>query len=486
MICALLLGREGSHGFPGKNVYPVLGRPLVAYPLMVAEACPMVDRVYISTDSPRLIEIASAMDCCIINRPPELASKTALGEDAYLHGYRVIRDQLVSEGKSLELLVLLFANAPTLTPEIISEGISVLKENPEYDSAVTVSSYNMWSPLRARKINNQGLLDPFVPFETFGDPSKLNCDRDSQGDVWFADMGLSVVRPRCMDNLQTGLLPQKWMGQKIYPLKQWGGLDVDEPWQIPAIEAWLQAHEIDKLFSVHRTSWANLYDSERTILSTLDFNSNSRVLDIGNDPGGLGLALGERFGVRLYDAIQQNNKKREEALIINPAAHFLNSSLEEMANNYDFTSKYDAVISLNDSDQKEYFTTKLQCAYDLVCPGGVLIFSCRVTEGETVEDINISFIEERESADKRSRERYVVKNIHELFDIMTGLKPDSINGYGYSGTPSSSATTPFKIINFAVFSIKKPAGESRSKPDISIQLPEHLRRSIGEMPALNI
>jgi len=200
----------------------------------------------------------------------------------------------------------------------------------------------------------------------------------------------------------------------------------------------------------------------------------------------LGLALGERFGVRLYDAIQQNNKKREEALIINPAAHFLNSSLEEMANNYDFTSKYDAVISLNDSDQKEYFTTKLQCAYDLVCPGGVLIFSCRVTEGETVEDINISFIEERESADKRSRERYVVKNIHELFDIMTGLKPDSINGYGYSGTPSSSATTPFKIINFAVFSIKKPAGESRSKPDISIQLPEHLRRSIGEMPALNI
>ena len=28
MICALLLGREGSTGFPGKNVYPLLGRPL--------------------------------------------------------------------------------------------------------------------------------------------------------------------------------------------------------------------------------------------------------------------------------------------------------------------------------------------------------------------------------------------------------------------------------------------------------------------------
>jgi len=31
MICSLLIGRHGSVGFPGKNVYPVLGRPLMAY-----------------------------------------------------------------------------------------------------------------------------------------------------------------------------------------------------------------------------------------------------------------------------------------------------------------------------------------------------------------------------------------------------------------------------------------------------------------------
>ena len=109
---------------------------------------------------------------------------------------------------------------------------------------MTVSKYNMWSPLRARKIDENGLLMPFVPFETFGDPRNLNCDRDSQGDVWFADMGVSIVRPRCLENLEYGLLPQKWMGQKIYPLKQWGGLDVDYEWQIPQVEFWLKAHNI--------------------------------------------------------------------------------------------------------------------------------------------------------------------------------------------------------------------------------------------------
>lgn len=244
MICALLLGREGSTGFPGKNLYPVLGRPLVAYPLMAARGAKTVDRVYVSTDSPRLKEIGRQYEASIIDRPPHLATKTALGEDAYVHGYQVIKDALAKEGESLELMVTLFANAPTLTSELIDQGIAVLREHPDYDSAVTVSCYNMWSPLRARRIGEDGLLHPFVPFETFGDPKTLNCDRDSQGDAWFADVALCVVRPRCLDHMHNGLLPQKWMGHKIYPLKQWGGLDVDYEWQIPQVEFWLKAHGI--------------------------------------------------------------------------------------------------------------------------------------------------------------------------------------------------------------------------------------------------
>ena len=35
----------------------------------------------------------------------------------------------------------------------------------------------MWSPLRARKVSKDGSLEPFVPFETFGNPKTLNCDK---------------------------------------------------------------------------------------------------------------------------------------------------------------------------------------------------------------------------------------------------------------------------------------------------------------------
>ena len=113
-------------------------------------------------------------------------------------------------------------------------------ENPEYDSAVTVSKYNMWSPVRARKINSSGLLEPFVPLDRIGQLDAFNSGRDSQGDVWFADMSVSIVRPRCLSNLCEGLLPRRWMGKRIYPLKQWGGCDIDYEWQIPQAEYWLK------------------------------------------------------------------------------------------------------------------------------------------------------------------------------------------------------------------------------------------------------
>ena len=240
MIVAILIGREGSTGYPGKNVMLMLGKPLVAWPLEAAQAVNEIDCTYVSTDSARIKDIARQYGARIIDRPPHLCTKAALGEHAYQHAHEVITAELAKEDKTPELYVLLMANAPTIAPDQLREGIAALRAHPEYDSAVTVSCYNMWSPLRARKIGADGLLHPFVPFETFGDPKTLNCDRDSQGDSWFADMGVSIVRPRNLDDLESGLLPQKWMGQKIYPIKNEGGLDVDYGYQLSQAEWWLK------------------------------------------------------------------------------------------------------------------------------------------------------------------------------------------------------------------------------------------------------
>lgn len=242
MIVALMIGRAGSTGYPGKNTRKVLGRPLCAYPLMAAQSSRFVDRIYVSTDAPDIMGIAQSFGADLIERPPELATNHALGEHVFVHGYREIVRRLELEGEHVELVVLLFANGATVTAELIDQGIEMLRKDSTLDSAVTTSVYNMWSPLRARRLDEEGCLQPFVPFETFGDPKTLNCDRDSQGEVHFADMSVSVVRPRCLENLSRGLLPQKWMGQRIVPIRNWGGCDVDYEWQMAGVEFWLMMH----------------------------------------------------------------------------------------------------------------------------------------------------------------------------------------------------------------------------------------------------
>ena len=214
----------------------VHGKPMAEYPLLAARNSELVDKVFLSTDDDKLKEIAKRTGASIIDRPTELATPEALGEDAFRHAYNYIKNK----STPIELVVLLFCNSPTITAEMIDKCIDLLRQRKDADSVVSVSKYNMWSPLRARRENCDGYLEPFVPFEVFGDPNTLNCDRDSQGDVWFADMSISVVRPICLERMEDGLLPQKWMGRNIVPFKQTCGCDVDYEWQIPMVEWWLR------------------------------------------------------------------------------------------------------------------------------------------------------------------------------------------------------------------------------------------------------
>ena len=72
--------------------------------------------------------------------------------------------------------------------------------------------------------------------------TKINCDRDAQGEVHYADMSASIVRPKCLENLNEGLLPQKWMGKKIAPIRNDAGFDIDFEWQLPQLKYWIKTN----------------------------------------------------------------------------------------------------------------------------------------------------------------------------------------------------------------------------------------------------
>lgn len=236
MIIALQLGRGGSVGFPGKNTHEVLGRPLMEYPLLAVKNSKYVDDVYVSTDSEEIKSIARKNGVKVIDRPDYLCTKEALHEDAMVHGYRYVRNGVADE---IEMIVLIQCNAPFVLTKHIDEGIEKLREDKSFDSAVTVSKYNMYTPARARRVDENGVISNVIPFDDFTEASKVTCDKDSSGDVYFAD-GLFIVRPKCLEYIEDGMPPYRWMGQKSYAIQNWAGLDVDYAWQIPQVEYWLK------------------------------------------------------------------------------------------------------------------------------------------------------------------------------------------------------------------------------------------------------
>ena len=230
-ISALLIGKKISTGFPGKNTMKINGMPSCEYGFQAAKTIGIKD-IFVSTDCPIISNIGKNYSAKLIQRPPELATPESLTEDVLIHAYK----EIINTGIKPEIIVLLFANNPAISIKLIKRGIDKLIEDESYDSAFSVSKYNMFSPTRARKILNDK-IESFVPLNLLGN---VNSIRSSQGDVYFCDLSIQVIRKRVFENMNDGMQPFQWMGKKSFPLKNSYGFDIDEEWQKAAIEVWLK------------------------------------------------------------------------------------------------------------------------------------------------------------------------------------------------------------------------------------------------------
>lgn len=240
MIVGLQIGKETSTGRPGKNYMQLLGRQLNEYTLMAASHCDVIEKLYISTDSPSIKASAPRFKASVIDRPSYLATPESLTEDVLVHAYKYIANDL---GEKPEMVVLLFANTPTLDHNMLAKGIEIMRNDPDLDSCFSVAKYNMFSPTRAKKLND-GILEPFVDLDAFHDVTSI---RSSQGDVYFADLTIQIMRPQCFEEIDAGTPPLKWMGKKTYGLEIEYGFDLDEEWQIPVLEYWLRTHGFSEM-----------------------------------------------------------------------------------------------------------------------------------------------------------------------------------------------------------------------------------------------
>ena len=73
-IFAFIFARGGSKGIPLKNIALVDSKPLVQHSIEIAKEIDEVQKIFVSTDSDKIKEIALQNKVEVIDRPAELAT----------------------------------------------------------------------------------------------------------------------------------------------------------------------------------------------------------------------------------------------------------------------------------------------------------------------------------------------------------------------------------------------------------------------------
>ena len=82
---AIILARGGSKGIPNKNIKSFLRKPLLVWTIIQARKSKNISKVYLSSDSDKILNIGKKNKVITIKRPKNISGDKAKSEEAVLH-----------------------------------------------------------------------------------------------------------------------------------------------------------------------------------------------------------------------------------------------------------------------------------------------------------------------------------------------------------------------------------------------------------------
>lgn len=186
---AIIPARGGSKGIPRKNIIELGGKPLLAYSIATALACPAIERTIVSTDDEEIAAVARQFGAEVpFLRPVELAQDDTVDYPVFLHALTWLSD---NENYTPELVVHLRPTSPFRRDGLIAEALAKLNRHPEADCLRTINEapvtpYKMW-----RK--DGAYMRPFAQLDGV---ESYNMPRQDLPEVYWHNGVLDVIRSR--------------------------------------------------------------------------------------------------------------------------------------------------------------------------------------------------------------------------------------------------------------------------------------------------
>lgn len=134
-VIALIPARGGSKGIPGKNVYPLAGKPLVVHTIEQAIQSACITSTVVSTDDDHIAQVSHEAGASVIRRPADISGDAATSESALIHAIKTL---FAREGRLPDLVIFLQCTSPLRRTGDIDGAVRTLLEQGA-DSLLSVS-----------------------------------------------------------------------------------------------------------------------------------------------------------------------------------------------------------------------------------------------------------------------------------------------------------------------------------------------------------
>lgn len=159
-ILAVIPARGGSKGIPKKNIYKILGKPLIQYTLETLVECDWIDEFVVSTDDIEIMNVVRKAGFEIyFRRPASLAGDSVPDMPVLRHA--LIQSEIFFE-LNFDVIVMLQPTNPLRKPDDVRATVELLMDR-ELDAAWTVSETELrYHPDKQLRIESDGLLEHYT------------------------------------------------------------------------------------------------------------------------------------------------------------------------------------------------------------------------------------------------------------------------------------------------------------------------------------
>lgn len=230
-VYSLLTGR-GNNSLKDKNVLDVLGKPVLYYPAKAVSDSKYVTKNFCSSDDEKILNAAAEVGFTPIVRPKEIAGPTAQHIDCIMHGLKVIEET----ADRPDILVVTLANNVTIKTEWVDDCVKMMMDDMSISAVVPAYVDNDHHPFRAKKLDENGYLIPFVDSM----PKKVSTNRQDLVKSYFLAHNIWVLNVEKLYSDEEGQAPWSFMGNKIVPYEIEESLDIHDVIDLVVAREWIK------------------------------------------------------------------------------------------------------------------------------------------------------------------------------------------------------------------------------------------------------